>query len=129
MEDYEVDHDFSEIGQRTMLLNARKVFYEVGSHANIILLGIEDITGKRGLEREKDELLRLKDVLLDEIQHRIANSLQIIASIIMLKAKSVDSEEMRRHLQDAHTGLFRLQPCNSTSTLLQPSAPWKCSLI
>src|SRR3984885_11058692 len=103
MEDYEVDHDFPDIGQRTMLLNARKVFYEVGSHANIILLGIEDITGKRALEREKDELLRLKDVLLDEIQHRIANSLQIIASIIMLKAKSVDSEEMRRHLHDAHT--------------------------
>jgi two-component sensor histidine kinase len=103
MEDYDVDHDFPDIGRRTMLLNARKVFYEVGSHANIILLGIEDVTGKRALEREKDELLQQKDVLLDEIQHRIANSLQIIASIIMLKAKSVDSEEMRRHLQDAHT--------------------------
>jgi two-component sensor histidine kinase len=103
MEDYEVDHDFPNIGRRTMLLNARKVFYEVGSHANIILLGIEDVTGKRALEREKDELLRQKDVLLDEIQHRVANSLQIIASIILLKAKSVDSEETRRHLQDAHS--------------------------
>jgi two-component sensor histidine kinase len=103
MEDYEVDHEFPDIGRRTMLLNARKVFYEVGSHANIILLGIEDVTGKRALEREKDELLRQKDVLLDEIQHRVANSLQIIASIILLKAKSVDSEETRRHLQDAHS--------------------------
>jgi chemotaxis protein methyltransferase CheR len=103
MEDYEVDHDFPAIGHRTMLLNARKVFYEAGSHANIILLGIEDVTGKRVLEREKDELLRQKDVLLDEIQHRVANSLQIIASIILLKAKSVDSEETRRHLQDAHS--------------------------
>ena len=36
------------------------------------------------------------------IEHRVANSLQIIASIIMLKAKSVDSEETRRHLHDAH---------------------------
>jgi two-component sensor histidine kinase len=103
MEDYEVDHDFPDIGRRTMLLNARKVFYELGSHANIILLGIEDVTGKRALEREKDELLRQKDVLLDEIQHRVANSLQIIASIILLKAKSVDSEETRQHLQDAHS--------------------------
>ena len=42
------------------------------------------------LEREKDELLRQKEVLLVEIQHRIANSLQIIASIILLKAKMVD---------------------------------------
>jgi two-component sensor histidine kinase len=103
MEDYEVDHDFPDIGHRTMLLNARKVFYEAGSHANIILLGIEDVTGKRSLEREKDELLRQKDVLLDEIHHRVANSLQIIASIILLKAKSVESEETRRHLQDAHS--------------------------
>jgi len=102
MEDYEVDHDFPDIGRRTMLLNARKVFYEVGSHANIILLGIEDVTGKRALEREKDELLRQKDVLLDEIQHRVTNSLQIIASIILLKAKSVVSEETRQHLHDAH---------------------------
>jgi len=86
MEDYEVDHDFPDIGCRTMLLNARKVFYEVGSHANIILLGIEDVTGKRALEREKDDLLRQKDVLPDEIQHRVANSLQIIASIVLMKA-------------------------------------------
>jgi chemotaxis protein methyltransferase CheR len=40
--------------------------------------------------------------LLEEIQHRVANSLQIIASIILLKAKTVDSEETRVHLQDAH---------------------------
>ena len=67
------------------------------------MLGIEDVTGKRALEREKDELLRQKNILLDEIQHRVTNSLQIIASIILLKAKSVDSEETRRHLQEAHS--------------------------
>jgi chemotaxis protein methyltransferase CheR len=47
-------------------------------------------------------LLQQKGVLLDEIQHRIANSLQIIASIILLKANRVESEETRLHLQDAH---------------------------
>jgi len=101
IEAYEVEHDFPDIGQRTMLLNARKVFYEAGSRTNI-LLGIEDVTEKRVLEREKDDLLRQKDVLLDELRHRVANSLQIIASIIMMKARTVESEETRRHLQDAH---------------------------
>ncbi|HEY6831861.1 MAG TPA: histidine kinase dimerization/phosphoacceptor domain -containing protein [Pseudolabrys sp.] len=101
MENYEVEHDFPDIGQRIMLLNARKIFHETGSHATI-LLGIEDITKKRAVERELDELVRQKDIMLDEMQHRVANSLQIIASIIMMKAKSVNSEEMRRHLQDAH---------------------------
>jgi two-component sensor histidine kinase len=101
MEGCEVEHDFPDIGRRTMLLNARKVFYEQGSRANILLC-IEDITGQRFLEREKDELLRQKDVLLGEMQHRIGNSLQIIASIIMSKVRTIESEETRRHLSDAH---------------------------
>ena len=52
MEDYEVEHDFPSIGQRTMLLNARQVFSEKGSHSTI-LLGIEDVTQKRTLEKKK----------------------------------------------------------------------------
>lgn len=43
-----------------------------------------------------------KDTLLQELQHRIANSLTIIASIILMKARTVQSEETRLHLQDAH---------------------------
>jgi two-component sensor histidine kinase len=101
MEDYEVEHDFPGIGQRTMLLNARKVFYEGDSHTTI-LLGIEDVTGERALEHEKDKLLQQKDMLLEEMQHRVANSLQIIASILLLKARTVQSEETRLHLHDAH---------------------------
>ena len=101
MDDYEVEHEFPSIGQRTMLLNARQVFYQTDKRTHI-LLSIEDITGRRALEREKDLLLQQKDVLLREMQHRVANSLQIIASVIMLKAKTVNSEEVRHHLQDAH---------------------------
>jgi len=102
MENYEVEHDFPSIGRRTMLLNARNVFYEVDS-TSTILLGIEDITDKRLLENEKDDLIRQKQVLLEELEHRVVNSLQIIASIIMLKARAVEAEETRRHLEDAHS--------------------------
>ena len=51
-------------------VSARKVFYEVGSHTTI-LLGVEDITRRRALEHENEELLRQKGVLLDEVQHRV----------------------------------------------------------
>jgi two-component sensor histidine kinase len=108
IKDHEVEHEFPGLGQRTMRLNARQVFYEGGSHATI-LLGMEDITDRRMLEREKDDLLREKDQLLrekdmlfEELQHRISNSLQVIASIILLKARTVQSEETRLHLQDTH---------------------------
>jgi two-component sensor histidine kinase len=101
MEDYEVEHEFPHLGTRIMLLNARQVFYKEGAETTI-LLGIEDVTARRTLEREKDDLLRQKDVLLEEIRHRIANSLQIIAGIILMKAKRVSSEETRSFLQDTH---------------------------
>jgi chemotaxis protein methyltransferase CheR len=82
MDGFEVEHDFPTIGRKTMLLNARQVIYEDSS--------------------ETTKLLRQKDVLLQEMQHRVANSLQIIASILLLKARAVSSEETRQHLHDAH---------------------------
>ncbi len=108
MDGFEVQHDFPALGQRTMLLNARQVIYE-GSPDSTILLAFVDVTERRAAERKKDDLLhqteewlRQKDVLLQEMQHRVANSLQIIASILLLKARAVTSEETRHHLQDAH---------------------------
>jgi chemotaxis protein methyltransferase CheR len=108
MEGYEVEHEFPGLGLRTMCLNARQVFHEGGA-GTTVLLGMEDVTERRILEREKDELLREKDgllrekeTLLEELQHRIANSLQIIASIILMKARAVQSQETRFHLEDAH---------------------------
>jgi len=100
IDEYEFEHEFPRLGRRVMLLNAHIVRYEK-AHTNI-LLGIEDITERRMLEREKDKLLRQKDILLEELEHRIANSLQIVASIILLKAMRVHSEETRSHLHDAH---------------------------
>ncbi len=105
MEDYEVEHEFLRIGKRIMLLNARQVFYKESSYTNL-LLGIEDVTKQRNLEREKDELLRQKDILLEEMEHRVNNSLQIIASILLIKAQTVQSQETRRHLEDAHKRLL-----------------------
>ncbi len=101
MEAYEVEQDFPGIGQRSMLLNAREVFSQGNAH-KLILLTIEDVTERRTAEREIAELLRQKETLLQEMQHRIANSLQIIASILLLKARTVQSEETRMHLRDAH---------------------------
>src|ERR1051325_1611878 len=40
MEDYEVEHEFPNLGHRTMYLNARQVFYEGGADTTI-LLGME----------------------------------------------------------------------------------------
>ncbi len=48
-EGFQVEHDFPDLGQRVMLLNARRIYNGVGTTLNI-LLTMEDITGRTGLE-------------------------------------------------------------------------------
>jgi len=101
VEGYEVAREFPGIGHRVMLLDARKVFYEDGTHTKT-LLTFEDVTQRRAIEEQVQALLREKDMLLEEMQHRVANSLQIISSILLIKARTVQSEETRLQLEDAH---------------------------
>lgn len=56
-DDYEVEHVFSSIGHKVMLLNARRIMQDqIGSQ--LILLAIEDVTEKMRLERELAERTR-----------------------------------------------------------------------
>ena len=50
--DFELEHDFPTIGQRVMLLNARKL--RQGSHAELVVLAMEDVTERRRAEAEED---------------------------------------------------------------------------
>jgi chemotaxis protein methyltransferase CheR len=135
MDGYEVEHEFPGVGQRTMRLNARQVFSDEGANTTI-LLGMEDITERRILEREKDELLKQKEVLLEELQHRVANSLQIIASVLIQSARKVQSEEARTSLNDAHHRVMsiatlqrQLAASDTDAVALRPYFTDLCSTI
>jgi PAS domain S-box-containing protein len=52
--DFEVEHDFQDIGRKVMLLNARRLYRE-GNHTALILLAIEDVTTLREAERRRQE--------------------------------------------------------------------------
>ena len=62
-DNYEVEHDFTTIGRRIMLLNARQIQRASGKE-RIILLAIEDITERKeiepGLEKTRKERQQLK---------------------------------------------------------------------
>ena len=105
IEAYEVELDLPNIGRRRMLLNARLVL-DQKSADTALLVALEDVTARREAEALKDALLKQQETLLLEVQHRIGNSLQIIASILLLKARNVKSEETRSHLRDAHQRLM-----------------------
>ena len=69
---------------------------------SLVLTAIRDITRRKQTEKALQKLSDENAMLLREMQHRIANSLQIIASILSLKAGSAQSEEARLSLRDAH---------------------------
>ena len=98
---YEIDLVRKGQATRSLLLNARKL--EDGNKEHVrLLLAITDVTLARAEARQKDDLIREKAILLQEVQHRVANSLQIIASVLMQSARKVQSEEARGHLRNAH---------------------------
>jgi len=106
VEGYEVVHTFEKLGLRVMILNARSI--KLNKKNQDIFVSITDITEQRKTERDKESLMLQKDALLKEMRHRISNSLQLIASIILLKAGSVNSDESRAHLEDAHDRILSI---------------------
>ncbi|SKB67723.1 Two-component sensor histidine kinase, contains HisKA and HATPase domains [Sphingopyxis flava] len=92
---------------RRLVLNAQKLDYGDAEQVRL-LLTISDVTEARISEKLKDDLLREKAILLQELQHRVANSLQIIASVLMQSARRVQSEETRGHLHDAHNRVMSI---------------------
>jgi two-component sensor histidine kinase len=112
---YEMDLKGDRAEPRRLLVNARKLDYGAPEHIRL-LLSVIDVTDARLADKLKNDLLREKAILLKEIQHRVANSLQIIASVILQSARRVQSEEARSSLRDAHSRVM------SVATLQQQLA-------
>ncbi|OYU37460.1 MAG: histidine kinase [Pseudorhodobacter sp. PARRP1] len=101
IEAYEIDLKRSNQTTRQLVVNAQILDDGQKDHIRL-LLAITDVTEARAAARLKDDLLNEKAILIQEVQHRVANSLQIIASVLMQSARRVQSEEARGHLQNAH---------------------------
>lgn len=101
IDSYEIDLVRPNQETRNLVLHA-KILGDGQDTSARLLLAITDVTAARAEARHKDDLIREKAILVKEIQHRVANSLQIIASVLMQSARRVQSEEARGYLQSAH---------------------------
>jgi two-component system, sensor histidine kinase PdtaS len=101
--------DLVRAGKDTLrlLINAHTLDYFEAESIRVVL-AVTDVTAKRLAERVKDDLVRDKQLLLQEIQHRVANSLQIIASVLLQSARKVQSNESRDQLRDAHNRVMSI---------------------
>jgi len=101
IEAYEMDLRPSGVGARQLVIHAQRLVY-LDEGRPRLLVAVTDVTATRANEKVKDDALRQNLVLLQEVRHRVANSLQIIASVLLQNARRTRSEETRGHLHDAH---------------------------
>ncbi len=108
LSDYETDLVRPDLPARRLVVNVQNLTHGDADRHRVLMV-VNDVTDVRRVDHlnvalllEKDTLLRERAVLMQEMQHRIANSLQIIASVLLLKARTVRSEETRQHLHEAH---------------------------
>ncbi|MDE1152381.1 MAG: ATP-binding protein [Micavibrio sp.] len=102
-DDFEIEHYFPTLGQRSMLLNARKLWSEV-THTSLILLVIEDVTAKRIIEQEllrsNEDLQRFAYVAAHDLRTPIGAALGL-CQILSSRIKDRLSETENRLLDAA----------------------------
>ncbi len=101
-----------------LIVQARRLVY-LDLEETRILVAVTDVTDVRADAARKDDALRESNVLLHEVRHRVANSLQIIASVLLQTARKAETEETRVHLEDAH---HRVMSVAALERLLSTSA-------
>lgn len=82
---------------RRLSVHAQLLSYRDLDHVRV-LVAITDITDALANEQATEKLRRENEVLLNEVRHRVANSLQIVASVLMQSARRTQSDEVRGSL-------------------------------
>ncbi len=76
VKNYEVEHNFETIGEKTMLLNARQI-----DAVQLIILAIEDITARKQLEKERAEYTTELEVKIVQRTAELAGRVKELESI------------------------------------------------
>ena len=83
--DFEVWHDFPKLGERIVLINARRIAAE-GDRPELILIAKEDVTERRRAEQHQD-------MLVGELSHRVKNTLAVVQSVATQTLRHSDTLE------------------------------------
>jgi PAS domain S-box-containing protein len=80
-----------EINSRALKLAGEKVLFSV----------VRDITERKRAEESMKASLKEKEILLQEIHHRVKNNMAVITSLLMLQSRNIKNEEVRRMFMES----------------------------
>jgi signal transduction histidine kinase/DNA-binding response OmpR family regulator len=117
--DFELEHDFPTIGRRVMLLNARKL--RQGSHAELVVLAMEDVTERRRAEAEvakakeaAETANRTKSLFLANMSHELRTPLNAILGF----SEMLQEDAIERGLLDFNTDLQKISTAGQNLLVL-----------
>jgi signal transduction histidine kinase/DNA-binding response OmpR family regulator len=103
--DFELEHTFPQIGRRVMLLNARQL--RAGSHGELLMLALEDVTERRRAEEEVAEAReaaeaanRSKSQFLANMSHELRTPLNAILGYSEMLQEEADEQELESFAAD-----------------------------
>lgn len=104
---YEIDFQRTGEPALRLVINAHVLDHDDGEAMHLVV-AVTDVTKARHDQRSNDALVEEKRLLVKELNHRVANSLQIIASVLMQRVRTAQSEETRTYLRDAHNRVMSI---------------------
>ncbi len=111
VENFEVRHDFPELGPRAMSLSARRLRHE-GNPAALILLSIEDVTARKKIEEEllrsNEDAQRFAYVAAHDLRAPL-NSAMMLLQVLRQKTEDKLANDESQVLSLATANLQRLQ--------------------
>ncbi|MEG3639967.1 PAS domain-containing sensor histidine kinase [Magnetococcus sp. PR-3] len=118
IENFEVEHSFPVIGQRTMLLNARKI-ERLGDFPPSFLLAIEDITIRRLAEKALIEQAKLHEIVEHMTRHDLKGPLTTIIGFpeVLLEDENLTDSQRKMILHIQKSGYRMLEQINRSLDL------------
>lgn len=86
---------------RRLIIHVERLVYLALDEVRL-LMAVTDLTDARAADQRAEDLRTRNAILVQDARHRVANSLQIIASVLMQHARKTQSEETRNQLHNAH---------------------------
>jgi two-component system CheB/CheR fusion protein len=109
-QDFEVTHDFPQLGRRVMLINARKIWTKE-NHSLLVLMAIEDVTERKRIHEElvrsNEDLQRFAYVAAHDLRSPLHSALNL-SRLLAKRTEEKNDEEEREMLRNSIASLERL---------------------